>query len=154
MNKYFIYYSASGNGDFLASLLESKGYKPIKIEMVKPIKRINFFSIMRYGGEAMMKKKAKIVEPNLVIEEEDVVIIGSPIWNGRISSPVNMALSMLKQNGLSSKKVSFIFYAGSGEGKKALKRVNKEFPEAEVFFLKEPKKYPEELEKLGKRLSE
>ena len=39
--------------------------------------------------------------------------------------------------------------AGSGEGKHALKKANKLFPEAECIFLKEPKKYPEELSKVA-----
>ena len=38
--KYFIYYSASGNGDFIAEKLKEKGYEPLKVEMVKPIKKI------------------------------------------------------------------------------------------------------------------
>ena len=49
---------------------------------------------------------------------------------------------------LKDKKVTFLFYSGSGEGEKAVKRVKKEYPEAQIFILKEPKKHPEELSKI------
>ena len=154
MEKLFIYYSYTGNGDVVADFLKEKEYEIRQVVRKKKLPKSFFWGIMTGGFLAGIHHKDKLVGFDANIEEYDEIMIGSPIWNGRISSPVNMALSILKQNGLSSKKVSFIFYAGSGEGKKALKRINKEFPEAKVFFLKEPKKYPEELEKLGKRLVE
>ena len=43
MAKYFVYFSATGNGDFLASLYETKGYQPVKVETIKPLGKINFF---------------------------------------------------------------------------------------------------------------
>ena len=36
MNKYFVYFSVTCNGDFLANELAKKGYIPVKIELVKP----------------------------------------------------------------------------------------------------------------------
>ena len=65
MKKYFVYYSATGNGDFLAELLEEAGYEPVKVEMVKPIGKVGFFKILRFGGQAMLNKKAKIQELSL-----------------------------------------------------------------------------------------
>ena len=78
----------------------------------------------------------------------DRIIIGSPIWNGRFSSPINTVLSKLD---LTNKEVTFLFYSGSGEGKHALKRVNKEYPNAKTLILKEPKKHKDELKKLAER---
>ena len=79
------------------------------------------------------------------VKEYDEVIIGSPIWNGRFSSPINTVLSKID---LKDKKVSFILYSGSGEAKKATKLINKKYPNASITILKEPKKYNEELDKL------
>ena len=49
---------------------------------------------------------------------------------------------------LSNKKVTFVLYSGSGTGPKATEKINKLFKDATIIYLKEPKKYPEELIKL------
>ena len=47
MAKYFIYFSATGNGDFLAELLKQKGYEPVKVEMVKQMGKVGFWKILK-----------------------------------------------------------------------------------------------------------
>ena len=119
--KYFVYYSATGNGDYLAQLLEEKGYTPIKVEMVKPIGKIGFFKIIKYGGHAMQKRKAPIKDLNINFKEEDEVVIGSPIWNDRLSTPINAVLAKLPLNKETTK---FILYP-AGEGtKKSIKQLS------------------------------
>ena len=113
--KYFIYFSASGNGDFIAEYLKELGYTPIKVEMVKPIKKINFFSIMKYGFRAGMNKKEKIKELNLDLKDDDEVVIGSPIWNDKLSTPIN---SLLDKYSFNKETTRFILYpAGEGTNK-------------------------------------
>ena len=129
MKKYFVYYSASGNGDYLAEVLKEAGYEPVKVEMVKPIGKIGFFKILRYGGQAMMGKKAKIQEINLELNDDDIVVIGSPIWNDRLSTPVNTVLSKYSFN---KETTEFILYP-AGEGtSKSLEQLKK------LGFIKEP----------------
>ena len=91
------------------------------------------------------KKKAALKEFDQDISNYEEIVIGSPIWNGAFTPAINSVLSLLD---LSNKKFSFVFYSGSGEGKKAVKRINKEYPNTPYIFLKDPKKYPEELNKL------
>ena len=113
--KCFIYFSASGNGDFIAEYLKELGYTPIKVEMVKPIKKINFFSIMKYGFRAGMNKKEKIKELNLNLNVNDEVIIGSPIWNDKLSTPIN---TLLDKYSFNKETANFILYpAGEGTNK-------------------------------------
>ena len=113
--KYFVYFSASGNGDFIAEYLKELGYTPIKVEMIKPIKKINFFSIMKYGFRAGMNKEEKIKELNLDLKEEDEVIIGSPIWNDKLSTPIN---TLLDKYSFNKETTRFILYpAGEGTNK-------------------------------------
>jgi len=120
--KYFIYFSASGNGDFLAELLKEQGYQPVKIEMVKPIKKVGFFAILKYGGRAMTNKKEKIKDIELELKEDDEVVVGSPIWNDRLSTPVNTLLTKFDFNKETTK---FILYP-AGEGtKKSFKQIAK-----------------------------
>ena len=146
MKRLFIYYSLSGNEDLVAEKLKEKDFVIRKVDTVKRMPKRIFPLMMKGGFLAAVKAKTKLQEFDHNIDEFDEVYIGSPIWNGRISSPINTVLSSLN---LKNKKITFIFTAGGGEGNKALKRVNKEYPEAKVIFLKEPKKYSDELNKIN-----
>ncbi len=145
MKKLFIYYSYTGNGEVVEQKMQEKGYDIRKVETLKNLPKNFFFAMMAGGFQAGIKKKAKLKEFDYDISSYDEVVIGSPIWNGRIAPAINTVLANINFEG---KELSFIFYAGSGEGKNALKRVNKEYPNAKVLFLKQPKDYPEELKKL------
>ena len=139
--KYFIYYSASGNGDFIAEQLKSIGYEPIKVEMVKPIKKVGFFTILKYGFRAGRNKKEKIQDLNLELKGNDEIIIGSPIWNDRLSTPINALLANYDFN---KENTKFILYP-AGEGtKKSFNQLNK------LGFKKEPVVYPNPLKNKDK----
>ena len=131
--KYFIYYSATGNGDFIAEQLKEKGYTIIKVETVKPMGKIGFFKILHYGGQAMFKKKAKIKDLDLNIKEEDEVIIGTPIWNDRLSTPINTVLDQFVFNKETTK---FIFYPAGSMAKNATKQIIKHgFIKAPIVYI-------------------
>ena len=145
MKKLFIYYSHTGRGDIVAQKMQEKGYDIRKVETVKSLPKSFFWGMMVGGFQAGAKKKAALKEFDQDISNYEEIVIGSPIWNGAFTPAINSVLSLLD---LSSKKLSFVFYSGSGEGKKAVKRINKEYPNTPYIFLKDPKKYPEELSKL------
>ncbi|MBP5551638.1 MAG: hypothetical protein J6X93_06285 [Bacilli bacterium] len=146
MSKLFIYYSNTGSGDAVASKLATLGYEIRKVTPKKDLPKAFFFKVMSGGFLASLNAKAKLNEFDANIEGYEEVVIGSPIWNGRLSTPINTVLSLLDLNG---KNVSFILYAGSGAAKAAPKQIKKFVSEAKITILKEPKKYPEELEKIG-----
>ena len=146
MNKLFLYYSHTGNGDVVASNLQKRGYEIRKVERKKKLPK-SFFALMMTGGFlAGIKAKDKLLDFDRNLEGYDEIVIGSPIWNGRFCSPLNGLLSKID---LTGKKVTFVFCSGSGEGPKAQKRLTKLCPDATSIFLKEPKKYPAELDKLS-----
>lgn len=145
MKKLFIYYSLTGNGEVVAKKMQEKGYELRKVETVKGLPKVFFFAMLSGGFQAGLKKKAKLKEFDNDVSKYDEIVIGSPIWNGRISPAINTILANINLEG---KALSFVFYAGSGEGKHALKRINKEYPNAKCIFLKQPKDNPEELSKL------
>lgn len=145
MKKLFIYFSLTGNGDLVADHLKEKGFEIRKVEMKKRLPKSFFFCIMTGGFLAGTGAKSKLKPYDQNIDGYDEIIIGSPIWNGRFSSPLNRLLNDIDFKG---KNIKFVFTAGSGEGKKALEKANKLYPEAKCIFLKEPRKYNEELNKL------
>ena len=145
MGKLFIYFSNSGNGELVAVKLKEKEYDIVKVLPKKALPKSFFSLIMQGGFLAGIKNKMKIEDLNVDFSAYDEIAIGTPVWNGRISPPINTILAMPE---LKDKKISFILYAGGGEAPKSIKRLNKEFPGAEIVILKEPKKYPDELEKI------
>ncbi len=134
--KYFIYFSVSGNGDFLADRFKEKGFQPVKVELIKPIKKVGFFTILKFGFRAGLQKKEKIKEINIDLKEGDEVIIGSPIWNDRLSTPINAVLSQLALN---KETTSFIVYPAGETAKKVVDQLKK------LGFSKEPIVYPHPL---------
>ncbi len=145
MKKLFLYYSNTGNGDVVAEVFKKKGYDIRKFDTVKKLPKSFFWAMMVGGFQAGAKKKAKLLPFDQDISSYEEVVIGSPIWNGTFTPALNGLLDVLD---LSTSKLSFVFYSGSGEGKKAVERLQKEFPNAPYIFLQEPKKYPEQLKKL------
>ena len=66
------------------------------------------------------KKKEDIKDISLELKEGDLVVIGSPIWNDRLSTPINAVLAKFDFDKESTK---FILYP-AGEGtKKSLKQI-------------------------------
>ncbi len=145
MKRLFIYFSLTGNGDLVAERMKEKGFEIRKLEMKKGLPKSFFLCMMTGGFLAGVAAKAKLKEYDYDINSYDEIVIGGPIWNGRFSTPLNRLLDDIDFKG---KKLKFVFAAGSGEGKHALKKANNLFPGSECIFLKEPKKYPEELAKL------
>ena len=145
MSKLFIYYSNTGNGEIVAYKMESLGYDVRRVMPKKDLPKAFFFKVMTGGFLAGLNKKSKLVDFDNNIEGYEEIIIGSPVWNDRLSCPINTVLEKLNLEG---KDVRFVLYAGSGTAKKAVSQLAKYVPNPLVTFLKEPKKYPEELEKL------
>lgn len=146
MNKIFIYYSYTGNGDAVAEYLKEKEFKIRKVIPQKPIPKNRALGIIVGGYKASVGYMDKLEEFNSDINDYDEVWIGSPVWNSRLSSPINAVLSKLD---LTGKQVTFVLYSASGKASKAEERIHKEYPEARVIELKEPKEDKGEMGKCG-----
>ena len=146
MKTLFIYYSYTGNGVIVSDYLKNNNIDIRPITRKKPLPKSFFWGVMTGGFLAGIKAKDIINDFDEDISQYEHIIIGSPVWNARLSSPINTVLSKLD---LKDKKVTFLLYSGSGEAPKAERRIRKEYEKAEILLLKEPKKYPEELEKLA-----
>lgn len=145
MKRLFVYYSLTGNGDEAAKRMKEKGFDIRKVVEKKKMPKSFFWKMMAGGFRAGINAKGRLVEFDDDISSYDEIIIGSPIWNGRFPPAINGALDRLDLRG---KKVSFLLYSGSGEGKHALKKIKRLFPDSKALFLREPKKYPEQFDKL------
>ena len=98
----------------------------------------------RQLGKCVFDDLDNEVSPKLAAA--DGIVIGSPVWNGRLSCPIN---TVLRDTNLKDKKVTCVLYSGSGEAKKAEEQVLKAVPDAAVIHLQEPKKNREAIERLS-----
>jgi len=145
MKKLFLFASFTGNGDYVSKEFEKAGFELRKAVEKKKFPKSFFWSVMSGGFRAGLGLKGKLVNYDNDVSGYDKIVIGSPIWNGRFPPVMN---AVLKETNFEGKDLTFVFYSGSGEGKKAEERVKKEFPSAKIIFLKEPKKNNEELKKI------
>lgn len=145
MKKIFIYYSLTGNGDLVAEYLKDKEYDIRKVETKEPLPNNYVLRILSGGYKAMINYEDKLIDFNTNIEEYDEIIIGSPVWNARLSSPINKVLKLLD---LKDKKVKFILYSGSRDASKVKEILGNKYPDSEITILKEPLKNKDELEKV------
>lgn len=146
MKKLFLYCSYTGNGEVVSKVFASHNYDIRKVIEKKKMPKSFFWSMMQGGFRASIHSKGKLVDYNNDVSQYDEIVISGPIWNARVNPTTN---GILNETDLSNKKLTFVFYSGSGTGKKAEKKIRKLFPEANIIFLKEPKKYNKELEKLN-----
>lgn len=143
MKKIFIYYTLSGNGEVVADYLKDK-YDIRKVKTSEPLPKNNFLRILSGGYKAMVNHKDKLDNFNKNISKYDQIVIGSPIWNDRLSSPINGVLDVLNLEG---KKVKFILYSASGKANKASEVIKNKY-NCDIYVLKEPLKNSDELDKL------
>ena len=144
MKKLFVYYSLSGNGDVVSEEFKKKGYEIRKVITKKKYPKSMFFRILVGGYKASFNKKDRLLGFDDDINDYKKIVIGSPIWNDRLSAPINSVISLLD---LDDKDVSFVLYSASGNGEKAREKIKSLFG-VDAIVLKEPKKHKKELEKL------
>ena len=145
MKKLFIYFSLSGNGDLVAEHLKNKGYDIRKVEEKHKPSKIFFLRVLGGGFRAGLGLKGKLINYDNDISNYEEIVLGSPIWNGKFPPAIN---SVIAQTDFTNKKMTILFYSGSGEMPKAVKKVYKLFPDATIINLKEPKSHEQEFEKI------
>lgn len=144
MKKLFIYYSLTNNGDVVADTLKKKGYEIRKVISKSKYPKNKFLMILIGGYKGTFNKKDKLLDFNSDINNYDKVVIGSPIWNDRLCSPINRVISLLD---LDNKDIDFILYSASGNGNRAKDKIYNLYNK-KAIILKEPKKNNKELDKI------
>jgi len=107
------YYSRTGNtrrvAEAIAKSLEAE------IEEIRDREsRLGVIGFLRSGYEALRKRPAAIQPLKKNPEKYDVVVVGSPVWAGSLSSPVRAYLIM---NGHRIKKAALFATYGVSEGR-------------------------------------
>jgi len=110
-----VFYSRTGTTKEIAGAI-SKKLECDTEEIFTADNRKGFFGFMKCSYEAIFKKLPAIREINKNPASYDIVIIGTPIWVGTMSSPIRTYLS---QNSEYFKNVAFFCTHGGSGGSRA-----------------------------------
>ena len=113
MKVLVVYYSRTENTKLIAEAITQS--LETDIEEIRDKKnRTGAFGFLISGYEALFKKPTDIEKAVETPEKYDLVIVGSPVWVGRLSSPVRTYLSLY---GNKMKRVAFFATYGINSGK-------------------------------------
>ena len=146
MKKLFVYHTETGNGDLVADFYKEKKYD-VEIIKAKKLPKAFVLQILTGGFKASVGIKDKVGDLENDLDKYDEIVIGSPIWNDRLCSPVR---GLLSKYDFKDKKLKFVLYSASGKANVAEKFIKDNYPSAKVIVLKQPKDNKDELSKLEK----
>ena len=113
MKALVVYYSRTGNTRLVAETI-AEGLNADIEEIEDKKDRTGAFGYLRSGYEAIFKKLTEIQPNNKKTEEYDLVIVGSPVWVGRLSSPARTYMTL---HGHKIKNIAFFNTCGVKSGK-------------------------------------
>ena len=120
MKTIVVYYSLTGATEFAAKKIQEQ----LKADLCEVLDKKHKQGKLIYlkGGAASIREKLTKIEVTKSIEEYDVVVVGSPIWAGKITPAIRTFLS---QNDLSNKKTAFFVTIGGDKPEKSFKNLRK-----------------------------
>lgn len=114
-----VYYTRSGVtkkvADKITELLGAE-----EEELIDNVNRSGALGFIAAGKEATFKQEVPINPLQKKVEDYDLVIMGTPIWAGTISSAVR---TFLKQNEGKIKQAAYFATSGSGDSGNAFKHI-------------------------------
>jgi len=108
-----VYYSLTGNTKKIGEEITKRLNAEIE-EIIDKKKRTGFLGFLRSGYEALFKRMTDIETTSKNHNEYDLIIVGSPVWAGSLSSPVRTYLSLYKDK---MKNLAFFATYGMSQGK-------------------------------------
>lgn len=118
MKKAIVYYSMSGNTEYVAEYISNKiGADLIKIEPEKeyPNKGIKKFL---WGGKSVVIGETPVLKPyEFDSNKYDYVILGTPVWASSFTPPIRTFILENKKYLKGKKFAVFVSYMGGGADK-------------------------------------
>lgn len=116
MKVLVIYYSRTGNTKFVAEKIADQ----LNAEICEVIDKKNRKGKLVFltGGYAALREKLTEIVVEKTIGNYDFIVIGSPVWAGKISPAIR---TFLIKNDFSDKQIAFFVTVGGDKFEKALK---------------------------------
>jgi len=120
MKTLVVYFSLTGSTEFVAKIISEQLNADLCEVVDKKHKKGKLIYLK--GGAAAFREKLTKIEVNKSIENYDLIIIGSPIWAGKITPAIRTFLS---QNDFYQKKGAFFVTIGGDKPKKSIENMRR-----------------------------
>jgi menaquinone-dependent protoporphyrinogen IX oxidase len=114
LNAIVVFFSRDGTTRKVAQAIGDRLHCEVE-EITEPKGRKGFLGFMRSGYQAYRQKASKINPIVAKVKRFDIVVVGTPVWAGRLSSPVR---AFLVKHGKGVRKVAFFCTKASSESSK------------------------------------
>lgn len=152
MKNLVVYYTKSGNTETVAQeISKAVGGELKRIELTKEI------SFGRAAISSLMGLEGKIKPVDFNVKDYDNIFIGSPIWAGKISTPIN---AFLHETDFTGKNVFVFITQGNDKAPSAVYESIAKYVEgkggkvADTFFIQTGMRNPVTAEQAGEQVSE
>jgi len=121
MKKLIVYYSLEGNTELVAGKIQ----KNIDADVIRLIPKKEYpkgnFKKYLWGGKSVtLGEKPELMEYSFVVDDYDVIVIGTPIWAGTFAPPIK---TFLADNKLSGKDIYLFACSGGGSADKCFEKL-------------------------------
>lgn len=124
MKTLVAYFSLDGDTQLIAETIADKLKADIlNLEPVKPFPSEGFGKFFVGGMSVLFNKKPRLKNEDIDLRQYDNIIIGSPVWAGSYSPPVNTFISKYRFTG---KNVALFLCSGGGGVEKCFEKFRKE----------------------------
>lgn len=135
MKALVVYFSRSGHTETVARLVADALHADVE-PIADHTSRRGILGYLRSGFEAATRRMPDIAPPSHDLAQYDLVVVGTPIWNASVSSPVRAFLS---RNRKDLKRVAFFCTMGGRGAERAFREMERASGRrpADVLVLKE-----------------
>lgn len=135
MNVLVVYFSRSGHTETVARKLADALHADVE-PITDKKSRSGILGYIRSGFEAATRRLPDIEPPVHELSSYDLVVIGTPIWNASVSSPVR---AFLERNRRNLKRVAFFCTMGGSGSERAFREMERAagMRPADVLVLRE-----------------
>lgn len=120
LKKLVAFYSLTGNTRFVAEKIAEQLNADLCEVTDKNHKKGK--TLFLKGGYASIRQKLTEIEVTKPINDYDLVIVGSPVWAGKIAPAIR---TFLATNDFSDKQVAFFVTVGGNKTKKTFENIKK-----------------------------
>ncbi len=120
MKSLVVYFSLTGSTEFVAKIIADQLGADLCEVVDKRHKKGKLIYLK--GGAASFREKLTEIEVSKSIDEYDFIVVGSPVWAGKITPAIRTFLSL---NDFSQKKGAFFITLGGKKPEKSFENLRK-----------------------------
>jgi flavodoxin len=124
MRSLVIYYSRSGNTRFVAERISQEIGADTE-EIIDKKKRKGIFGFILSGYDATRGRLTKVAEMKRSLKDYDLIVIGTPMWNKRITPAVR---TYLRDNNFSEKRIALFCTSLGSEPERVFRTLKELMP--------------------------